>query len=300
MNYSDEKMVAVIILNWNGYSDTCECIDSVLLNTYKHYRIIVVDNNSDNREAEKIANRYQSNKKVSVIANEDNLGYCGGNNTGVKCAIENGCPLALILNNDTTIKKDLIDQLIKKLRKDSLGIVGASINDYKCPDSIQNQGIRYNPWFSTALAENWGKKYSQTKTTKANCVSGACFLVDLGLIEGNLFDEEFFCYFEEVDLCQRLRLRGVRIGLATEAVVYHKGSVSADSIKGFSEFQMAKNRFLVIKKNSNLIQRVVFLFFFFFFYWYFHLLVLNFSKRRENVSYFLKGSAKGFAYFFNI
>lgn len=299
MNYKNEIKVAIIVLNWNGFLDTCDCVDSVLDVDYLNYQILIVDNGSENTEALRLKDRFKNNDKVVIIENQSNLGYCGGNNVGFTYARNNGFDAVLVLNNDTVVDKKFLRLLVELMEKHGYGAVGVTTMDYQDRKLIQNQGMSFNLWTSTVSAINHNKTYNKTLLTSAKYFSGACFLIDVTRVKKDLFDERLFCYFEEIDLCLNLREEGAGIFIATDSIIYHKGSVTSDSIKGFAEKQMAKNRFLVIKKHSSWLQKITFILFILLFYWYFHSIILIVRGKRgiSNIPFFLKGLVDGFIMF---
>jgi len=104
--------VFVIILNWNGKKDTHECLKSVqkLTNVGFQLSVVVVDNGSKDGSVRSIKKQF---KDIAVLENKENLGYVGGSNVGVKHALENGADFVMVLNNDTTIKEDLIIKFLE-------------------------------------------------------------------------------------------------------------------------------------------------------------------------------------------
>lgn len=284
---------AIIILNWNGFEDTCQCINSILSKKENNdHKIIVVDNNSAHDEPEKLKKRYGS--QITLLENNHNLGYCGGNNVGFNYATSHHFDQLLIVNNDTIFTSHLIENLSQHL-KNSVKIVGANIIDYQNQSLIQNRGLKYNKYLGIISAVDCNKSTDRlTQKNSANSISGACFLINANfLIENNLvlFDEDYFCYGEEIDLCERLAKKGAHIHISKQAIIYHKGSVSAQKIPGFTEKQIIKNKFLFIKKHGNCIQKLSFLFFTCLIYLPIRSLIL--TKNPSNLKHFLSGFHEG-------
>ena len=105
-----DKKIAIIIINWKKYDLTLNCIDSVLKSSYKNFKIILIDNEAQNSFPDEI----NKSEKITIIKNENNEGFSKANNQGIKYSIKNGFDYVLLLNNDTIIKNDLIDSLIKQ------------------------------------------------------------------------------------------------------------------------------------------------------------------------------------------
>ena len=104
-----ENKIAVIIINWKKYEFTLSCINSVLKSSYKNFKIILIDNEYQKDFPDEI----NTNDKIHLIKNENNEGFARANNQGIKYSLKNGFDYILLLNNDTTIKNDLLDSLIK-------------------------------------------------------------------------------------------------------------------------------------------------------------------------------------------
>ena len=100
-----DKKIAVIIINWKKNDFTLNCIDSVLKSSYKNFKIILIDNESQNNFPDEI----NKSEKIQIIKNENNEGFSKANNQGIRYSIKNGFDYVLLLNNDTLIKNDLID-----------------------------------------------------------------------------------------------------------------------------------------------------------------------------------------------
>ena len=95
------KFVGIVILNWNGVEDTIECVNSVLKSTYDTYKIYIVDNGSIDNSVELFSNIYGTEDKVTVVSTGKNLGFSGGNNVGMRLAVDEGATYILLLNNYT-------------------------------------------------------------------------------------------------------------------------------------------------------------------------------------------------------
>src|SRR3990172_12729722 len=106
------KNVFIVILNWNRADDTIECLKSVSKLSITGYKlsVVVVDNNSTDDSIKKITN---NNSDTNIIKNKENMGYSGGNNVGIRHALKNNADYIMVLNNDTLLDTDLMNQFIK-------------------------------------------------------------------------------------------------------------------------------------------------------------------------------------------
>ena len=105
-----DPKIAVIIVNWKKYDFTLKCIESVINSSFKNFKIILIDNEYQ----KSMSDQLKKSKKIHLIRNKKNEGFARANNQGIKYSIKNGFDYMLLLNNDTLIKNDLLDSLIKQ------------------------------------------------------------------------------------------------------------------------------------------------------------------------------------------
>ncbi len=261
-----DKKIAVIIINWKKYDFTLNCIDSVLKSSYKNFNIILIDNESQNRFSDEV----NKSDKIHTIKNEKNEGFARANNQGIKYSIENGFDYVLLLNNDTLIKKDLIDSLIKQSTALDQKIIQPLILNYD-GSKIWNAGGIINNFFGTFLTLKKGKSFKNFKSDKnlTEWFTGCCVLIKLEIFNHvGYFDERFFAYYEDVDYSIRLKKMGYSIALMTDTHLQHYESASSKSInksKGnlspYVHYLNIRNHILLLKKHSksfNLIGVVIY------------------------------------------
>lgn len=225
--------VSIIIVNWNGWQDTLECLDSLKKITYPNYEAIIVDNGSTNESVEKIKNWINSNGSAisyKLLANDCNAGFAGGNNVGIKQALENGADYVLLLNNDTTVAPDFLDKLVEAGESGAkCGIVGPKIYFESDKNRIWFGG-GYFSWFGggrhleyDAIDENPNDK----KTKEVDYMTGCCFLIKREAVEKiGLLDEDFFLYYEDTEWSLRARGLGYKIIYVPSSHIWHKVSRS--------------------------------------------------------------------------
>jgi len=245
--------VAIIILNWNGWKDTIECLESVLRIDYPNYQVIVVDNGSSDDSAEHIREAYPS---VKLLETGKNLGWSGGNNVGIKYALRNGSDYILVLNNDTVVRKDFLKPLVKTAQSGpDIGIVGGKIMCYDDPSRIE----------CTWNEHKWGigpikigkdeidlGQYDNTKLVQD--IMGAMMLVKADVfLEVGFFDELYFLYVDESDFCYRVKDK-FKIIYEPRSVVLHKGSKTSGKESPVSLYYSRRNtlRFMTMYSSSKL------------------------------------------------
>lgn len=239
---------AVIIPNWNGEDFLKPCIDSLLLQTIPT-KVIVVDNGSKDSSRE-ILRSYGD--KIVTIYREKNYGFTGGVNPGLEYAIEHNFTAAALLNNDAVAEPMWIEELTKKLTN-NIGITTSLIlsEDGK---KIDTTGDTLTIW-GLPYPRGRGKNAESIDRTQDEYVFGASGGASLYSIEMlkqiGLFDDDFFAYYEDVDISWRAQLAGWKVLFVPTAVVHHRISATSSRIKGFSSYHTFKNLRLLIVKNTS-------------------------------------------------
>jgi GT2 family glycosyltransferase len=210
--------VAIVILNWNGWRDTLECLKSLEKLESPNVQIIVVDNASLDDSVLQLRSAYP---KLDLICNSTNLGFGAGNNVGIRLALESNADLIWLLNNDTAVEANTLSSMIFMMDSDpSVGAVGSVLYDFAPRDRVQvwgGGGINLFTGFSWHLKAAGDCNY---------LIAASVLLRTDALRAVGLFDERFFYTWEDVDLCFRLRTGGWRLAVADDSRVWHKETVS--------------------------------------------------------------------------
>jgi GT2 family glycosyltransferase len=170
--------------------------------------------------------RSRSTSMLTIIRAEQNLGFAGGNNVGIRYALGLNCEYVLILNNDTVVRSDALVEMVRRVAgKPEIGMVAPAVYDYARKDVVDRMGLALT---KAGLAyerqsENDGVLF---------CPSGCAALYSRPLLRavecgGQYFDEDFFAYYEDIDLGFRAQRKGFRAVLADEAIIYHKGGAAS-------------------------------------------------------------------------
>ena len=236
---------AVVIPNLNGEDSISDCLDSLLDQTST---IIVIENGSKDSSLELLKSKYPS---VNLIVNQVNLGFAGGVNQGIQKAIDEGFTYVALFNNDAVAEKDWLAVLEKEMDKQpSVGIATCKFlsGDGK---QIDSTGDIYTNWglpFPRGRGEKTGSVYD--KATDVFAASGGASIYRVAMLkEIGLFDEDFFAYYEDVDISFRAQLSGWKIKYVPSAVAYHQIGATSSKIKGFTTYQTMKNLPLLFYKN---------------------------------------------------
>jgi GT2 family glycosyltransferase len=249
---NEQPKVAIIILNWNGKEDTIECLESLKHITYPNYEILLVDNGSTDGSVGCFRERYPG---MEIIENGENLGFAEGNNVGIRRAMDDGADYVLLLNNDTVVDPEFLGELVKVAESDpKIGIVGPIIYYYDEPSKIQYGGGKVNWWIGRpyhCLIDEIEDDKLGSMSTEVDFVTGCCILINIKIGNNIFFDEKYFAYFEDADLCVRLQREGYKLICNKSSKIWHKVSKSSNLHSDFYNYYFARNRLIFMKKNSS-------------------------------------------------
>ena len=232
--------LSIIIVSWNVKKDLANCLRSIEENpASKPFEVIVVDNASSDGTVESVRNKFP---EVVVIANSQNLGFAAANNQGIE---KSQGEYILLLNPDTIVHSGSVDVLIEFMDENKdVGICGPQLLNQ---DGTIQSSVRCFPTFRGALYRHtvirylglfkneykkWLMKSFDHKTKMdVDQVMGAALMIRQSIIEDiGVMDEQFFMYYEEVDLCFRIKQAGWRVVFMPEVVITHLGSQSSGQI----------------------------------------------------------------------
>jgi GT2 family glycosyltransferase len=254
--------IAIVILNWNGLSDTLECLESLKTIVYPNYVIVIIDNGSKGNDAEIIREKFGD--FICVIEEEKNLGFVSGCNEGIQWALCSGADYILLLNNDTVVDSSFLIELVKVAQSNiQIGIVGPKICYYEQPNKIWFAGGKINFW--TGITHFIGRDefdYGRFDCIKeVDFVSGAALLIKKETIRGiGLLNELYFAYYEETEWCTKAKRAGFKVVYVPNARIWHKTYMRKTS--EIEIYYTTRNRFIFMKRNSTAVQLVVFSLFF--------------------------------------
>lgn len=249
MKNTDNPKVLISIVNWNNYKDTIACLESIYQYiTYPNYKIVIIDNNSQNNSVEIIKKTFP---ECELIESTDNLGFAEGHQLSYSKFKNSGFELFWMLNNDLAVEKESLESLVYAYKKNGEAIFG-SIN--KKNDILE-------------------KKQNIIKQVKL--LTGYSYCIPFSIIEKYGFiDTSYFLYFEEYDYCLSLNKKGINSYLVTNSNVYHKGKGSSKKTtvsniisyyynrnRLFFEYKFYdRNKLVVLKKNNyNIFKTICYL-----------------------------------------
>ena len=248
-------MISIVILNYNGRRNLGgileKCLDSVFETDYPNFEVLFVDNASTDGSFEFVRGKYSVKKNLRMIRNEKNVGFAEGNNVGMKSA--KGEFIAL-LNSDTRVVSGWLQELAKVIQFPQAGAVQSKLLLMDSPDLLDCAGGLLD-YYGYHLERGRGEKSSKyNKTAEIFYAKGAGVLFKREVLEKiGLFDRDIFMYFDETDLCWRIRLKGYKVFFAPASIVYHASGLTASKLHTKTRHYFhARNHLLVLLKNYNL------------------------------------------------
>lgn len=244
--------VSFLLLNWNGFTFTQRCIKSLLKTNYPNFEIVVLDNGSSNKEAEKIMDKFHNN--VKVVKSNLNMGYAAGMNMALSNASGD---LIMVLNNDMEFGENWLMPLVEKIQSDKkIALCQPKIKDLKnkyffeyaaaCGGFIDIFGYP----FARGRVFSYVEKDNGQYDTEIPVAWAGVFLAKKKVLEKvGFFDPMYFTYAEDVDLCWRIYGHGYKILSVPSSVVYHYGGGIIGKNLPRKMFYIHRNHLILLIKN---------------------------------------------------
>lgn len=239
--------VWVVIPNWNGRQDLPAALESLLDQSCPAH-IIVVENGSTDGSLQFLQQTYP---QVELVIHHKNLGFAGGVNAGIRRALDQGAQAIALFNNDAVADKHWLKHLVSRLDAEpEVGIVTSKIVDIN-NKHFDSTGDFYTTWglpYPRGRGEPVSAKYDQANWVFSASGGASLYRAQM-LRQVGLFDEDFFAYYEDVDLSFRAQLYGWKVYFEPRAVAYHQISATSSRIPGFTTYQTIKNLPWIYWKN---------------------------------------------------
>jgi GT2 family glycosyltransferase len=255
----ESPKVFVIILNFNSFKDTRECLESIKNIDYDNYEIIVVDNCSKDQSYTKLKEEFP---EYTMLKTHKNNGYAEGNNLGIKYALDKGADYICVLNNDVVVETNFLNKVIDVMEKEkNIGIAGPCICNYNEKNVIQAMGANINLYTGLTQGKFKGTKYEEIKKENifVDYLGGACFVAKSEVFHKiGLIPENYFLFFEETEFCLKATRAGYKLLCVYDSRIYHKGSSTISKYSGLSYYFLNRNRVIFIRRNANIFQKFIF------------------------------------------
>tara|TARA_Y100000996_G_scaffold244179_1_gene192031 strand:- start:194 stop:1240 length:1047 start_codon:yes stop_codon:yes gene_type:complete len=236
---SSEPLVSIVILNYNAGKLLDDCIHSIHKTEKVNFEIILVDNASTDKSYKEYTQKFPD---VNLIENSKNLGYCEGNNVGIRATKGE---FVVVLNPDTIVNPTWLHELLHAYKKNGEGIYQPKILATTDHDMLLSSG-QFIQLFGFGYSRGKGETHIEGSNNieKIGYASGTCIFTSKKIIEKlNLFDPFLFAYHDDLDLCWRASMLGINSFYVPSSVIFHP-------IEGYS-FKWSKFKFYLMERNRQ-------------------------------------------------
>ena len=248
-------LASVIVLSYNASMFVEQCVRSVLDSDYPNFEVIVVDNGSTDGSYELVRKLFGAIPNVRIIRNSRNLGFAEGNNVGYR---NSRGDVLVFLNVDTVTEHDWLRRLVDVLNSDAtIGVAQPRLVSMGHPGSVDSEGGYMDCLGYVYLYGSWYTTKPIRKTTEPFYAEGAALAIKRSVAESvllgaSIFDSDYFLYYEDSDLCWRVRLSDHRIVCVRESIVHHHRAYAAGGGSYTSAYNFTKNHIATLIKNYGL------------------------------------------------
>lgn len=252
--------LAIIILNYNTPADTVACLRSIQKAVIPNDLILettLVDNASTDDSVDIFKKSFP---EVKLVENISNLGFAGGNNSGIKAALSEDPTHVLLLNPDTLVDKDFFKHLHKSaISNPHVGILTPLIyfaKGYEFKDNYKKDQLGKVIWSAGGLLD-WDNIYGSNahvdevdtgqfkEAMDTDFATGACMLIRRAVINQiGLLNEDYFLYLEDLEYCQRAKKKGWRIVFDPSLKIWHKVSQASAIGSPLNDYFITRNRLI--------------------------------------------------------
>lgn len=225
----------IIILNWNNADDTLECLESLKSLSCRDFDIFLVDNHSEETDRLRLQDYCSRNDSICFIQNNSNLGFGRAHNEVFRTQIiPRGYSHVILLNNDTTVESDWLSHLANCIAEEQPGMISCKMLNYSDRQTINNLGHKFQntgdilPIANNEPGHQYTKRFINAGASGGAAVYSVAMLKDIGL-----FDEYFFCGYEDAELGVRAMIAGYKLIVEPGSIVYHKVSATVNTVRDY-------------------------------------------------------------------
>lgn len=256
---SDFPLVYVVLLTYNHWEETRQALHSLVQMTYPNYRLLVVDNQSTDGTIDQLQSGFP---EIEFLINPCNLGFAAGINVGLRHALERGAEFILIINNDVVVAPSMLEYLIEAMTPD-VGAAAPLIYSSDNSGRIWSSGFIKHPFLLEMRGGDRGRiRELGEQPFAVDYLLGCALLLRSSVLKQvGLFDEQYFFYYEDLDLSLRIQEGGHRLITVPKAQMHHVGAGSAGKDSPFRVYHMARGSVIFFGTHTHGFQYfVVFLF----------------------------------------
>lgn len=243
---AQEPLVWILILNFNKWQDTIDCIDSLKGIEYHNYRILVIENGSTNDSFDILSEKL---KGVEIVRIKKNAGYTGGINFGLEILLKRQSDYILLLNNDTLVEKDFLSILVNEIEKNKNAAAACS--------TILTEHNRKEIWYASGKIIKWrglavhvdkGKEFNSNfyqPAIRTEFITGCLMLLKTKYLSDiGLENDKIFLYLDDIEYSIRIRKKGYELLYVPKSIIYHK--VLGEKENTYKLYYSVRNRLLLI------------------------------------------------------
>jgi GT2 family glycosyltransferase len=249
-------LISIITINYKQAKVTNQLLASLDKVTWSRIEVIVVDNNSGEKDLELLSNSYSN---VQLIRNKKNLGFARANNIGIKASKGD---YILLLNNDTEVEPNFLQPIIEIFNKyENIGAVSPKIKFFQRPNTIQYAGYPAMNPFTLRMNAVGGHQIDDgtyNRPVETQYAHGCAMMVSREVINKvGLMPEEYFLYYEELDWSFAIRKNGFKIFVQPNSEIYHKESLTVKKHSPLKTYFINRNRILFMRRNLSWFYRII-------------------------------------------
>ncbi|MFQ6082774.1 MAG: glycosyltransferase family 2 protein [Methanosarcinales archaeon] len=248
-----EPYVAVIITTYNNIADLKKAINSVEKSNYTNYFIVIADDGSSKTIQSSIINLYRSNPNIIITISKSNLGFPANANNGANEALKKEAELLFFINNDVVIDKNCIKELVKVFQDETVAIAGPKVYLGKT-NRLNLAGGYFNWKYIKSYHRGGGEedKNQYNKRERVEFIMGCALMIRAKLFEKfGRFDEKYFVYGDDEDLCYQALKQNYKIIYEPKAIAYHEHAKTIGKNSRLSLYHFVRNRLYFSKKYGN-------------------------------------------------
>ena len=250
---ANRPSVGIVVLTWENYEDTAECLRSLRSVGYPNYHVVVVDNGSTDGSRERLRDEFD---ECTFVLNDENRGFAGGNNPGIERALSMGSDYVLLLNNDTVVPPDFLTPLVETAEThDDVAAVGG-VQFRHGTDDVLNAGARFYPLLGGRISTH--RTVRDDEPYEVSYSPTSLLLLDDAFIEEcDVLHEGYFLGMEDVDLAVQARQSGLRVMIDPDSTIQHKEGLTRER-SPFMVYHWMRNRLQFASQRLPAHQRAVF------------------------------------------
>jgi len=253
-------LVYVIVLTYNHSADTRQSLLSLQQMTYDNFKLLVVDNNSTDDTVEVVQQEFH---EISLLTNVSNLGFAAGANIGIQYALQNQARFILLSNNDVIVAPDMLDYLVAAMQE-GVAAVAPLIYYFDDPHRVWSAGFMRHPitWAMHNGARGVLDEGQWQEPFEVDYLLGCALLLDSNALNSiGCLDENYFFYYEDLDISFKLQQAGMCLKTVPKAKLWHKVSVSAGKNTPFRVYQMARSSVFFFGSHALGCKKLIFFLF---------------------------------------